>query len=241
MVAAYLKAADTGTIITSAPLVSDEVSAAAGIEESQAVKLRIERCKLMKSNILYQLGKAKKCSPDNIWLLRRHGYTEKENPHHQVYVLLERDQDEEEAMTLYTFQAAALEPTIEEYIDALYETFKICGNAMVTSIYIDVESRLDELEAVLSSIHVEVEWFAPLSPEEKYFASTSESGMDDLISRMDSGLCVTCSVAEKDDGTPLARCTGCNVARYCCKEHQKIDWPKHKALCKHVKMLNGHV
>ena len=28
------------------------------------------------------------------------------------------------------------------------------------------------------------------------------------------------------------RCAGCKTARYCCKEHQAADWPRHKAACK---------
>ena len=26
-------------------------------------------------------------------------------------------------------------------------------------------------------------------------------------------------------------CSNCQFARYCCKEHQKLDWPRHKLLC----------
>jgi hypothetical protein len=33
----------------------------------------------------------------------------------------------------------------------------------------------------------------------------------------------------------LSICSGCKVVRYCSKEHQTQDWPKHKASCKEVK------
>jgi len=31
-------------------------------------------------------------------------------------------------------------------------------------------------------------------------------------------------------------CTGCRNVYYCAQEHQKVDWNKHKALCKSVKL-----
>ena len=33
----------------------------------------------------------------------------------------------------------------------------------------------------------------------------------------------------------LYKCKSCRVARYCSRKCQKIDWPKHKQLCKTVK------
>lgn len=29
-------------------------------------------------------------------------------------------------------------------------------------------------------------------------------------------------------------CAGCHGALYCSAEHQKLDWPKHRATCKHL-------
>lgn len=31
--------------------------------------------------------------------------------------------------------------------------------------------------------------------------------------------------------TGLQRCSGCGIALYCGKEHQKEDWPRHKTPC----------
>ncbi|CAJ1952843.1 unnamed protein product [Cylindrotheca closterium] len=30
----------------------------------------------------------------------------------------------------------------------------------------------------------------------------------------------------------LVRCSGCRVVKYCCRDHQKKDWPMHKSWCK---------
>ena len=32
----------------------------------------------------------------------------------------------------------------------------------------------------------------------------------------------------------LKQCAGCRVVYYCCHEHQKLDWKRHKPICKRV-------
>ena len=45
--------------------------------------------------------------------------------------------------------------------------------------------------------------------------------------------CYRCGV-EKGDGKML-RCRSCKVAHYCCKAHQKEDWPTHRKMCKEMR------
>ena len=45
----------------------------------------------------------------------------------------------------------------------------------------------------------------------------------------DSGPCDTCGKAS------LYKCSDCYVGIYCCKEHQSLDWEKHKPSCKTIK------
>jgi hypothetical protein len=40
-----------------------------------------------------------------------------------------------------------------------------------------------------------------------------------------------CSAAAAVVGHVGLRCGGCGLARYCCPEHQKEDWPRHHRLC----------
>ena len=35
----------------------------------------------------------------------------------------------------------------------------------------------------------------------------------------------------------LMTCAGCNAVQYCCEEHQRQDWPKHKKCCKKFQKL----
>lgn len=44
---------------------------------------------------------------------------------------------------------------------------------------------------------------------------------------------MSCSFCGKKETTkePLKRCSRCKISSYCCVEHQKQDWPKHKLIC----------
>jgi len=44
-------------------------------------------------------------------------------------------------------------------------------------------------------------------------------------------LCTECFKSELDIGVPLRRCGKCKSVRYCSRECQKRDWPKHKSTC----------
>jgi len=44
--------------------------------------------------------------------------------------------------------------------------------------------------------------------------------------------CHTCKRGPFTNGTPLLTCTRCKVVRYCCVEHQKLDFGAHKKWCR---------
>ena len=46
--------------------------------------------------------------------------------------------------------------------------------------------------------------------------------------------CVICKRG-KFTNSKLNRCTGCNIVRYCTKEHQRKHWKEHKVICKDLK------
>lgn len=48
------------------------------------------------------------------------------------------------------------------------------------------------------------------------------------------GLCGGCGAHKKEDGGQLMKCANCKDIAYCCKECQKSDWKRHKAVCKPV-------
>ena len=49
-----------------------------------------------------------------------------------------------------------------------------------------------------------------------------------------SHYCVKCQKIEQC-GKPFARCSGCQLVRYCSKDCQKQHWKEHKALCMSVR------
>ncbi|KAJ8073953.1 hypothetical protein PM082_012237 [Marasmius tenuissimus] len=53
-----------------------------------------------------------------------------------------------------------------------------------------------------------------------------------------SGSCIKCG-REKMDGSDaqLMRCASCRLTRYCGKDCQKNDWPRHKRVCKAIRSV----
>jgi len=53
-------------------------------------------------------------------------------------------------------------------------------------------------------------------------------------------LCGRCFKAAGDLNLPaLQRCGGCKAAFYCCQEHQKEDWSKHRVVCRRLQQHPG--
>ncbi|GAQ83033.1 hypothetical protein KFL_001330160 [Klebsormidium nitens] len=48
-----------------------------------------------------------------------------------------------------------------------------------------------------------------------------------------------CTAEPEPVGASFKRCAGCHVARYCCKEHQKLHWPTHKIHCRAHRAKQG--
>ena len=40
---------------------------------------------------------------------------------------------------------------------------------------------------------------------------------------------------KKQDAATMKKCGGCNVATYCCGDHQRLHWPAHGRLCKELR------
>ncbi|KAG5866918.1 hypothetical protein JTB14_013528 [Gonioctena quinquepunctata] len=57
-----------------------------------------------------------------------------------------------------------------------------------------------------------------------------------------TNICVVCGISGN-----LSRCARCRIAFYCCKDHQKQDWKKHKVTCKKYEIVDtvekkyGHI
>ena len=46
-----------------------------------------------------------------------------------------------------------------------------------------------------------------------------------------------CHVCKRSRDVDLKRCMGCKMISYCCVDHQKINWPAHKSLCRCIQFI----
>ena len=229
---AYWRAVDSGTIITSLPLLTEGEAGAVPTPEA------IERCKLTRSHKLHYLKSASPVTQIT-WMFRTFGSTEEENPDHRMAVIESfRDHGREPSIRTFS-QTAGIIPTVEEYVDIIFDLVEKQNGRIVYTITVDTESLVEPLQAVLAEVPVRVFLHAKISKEDEFLNDLTDPDQNSLtrrLAKLDLKLCALCTAPHTDEGNPLLRCSSCKRACYCCKEHQKIDWPNHRDLCKHAKL-----
>jgi hypothetical protein len=152
--------------------------------------------------------------------LRRLGYNEEENPKHEMEILLNGYQ------RVDIITASSLYPPVEEYIEIL-KGFCEKFHYKPASLCVDNEMVVLALEEILvSHCNVYVSYYYPPSKEELFFEeNTSHFHFAQHVG------CAVCKRHLSQDGTKLNHCSKCKKVFYCCKEHQKDDWKRHKKSC----------
>ena len=74
-------------------------------------------------------------------------------------------------------------------------------------------------------------WLAnnPLHKEAHSYFFKALVRIERLKGEDDIGACDSCERSAR------YKCSGCNLALYCCKEHQERDWTEHKSKCKIIR------
>lgn len=148
------------------------------------------------------------------WIFRRHGYSEQENPEHAVTVM------QSSGMPLVMYhQLNQLVPTAMEILSILQTCIDMVGNKKPNTIFVDEESLVEPLDEVLSKMAgIKVSYYPPPSQEEAQAARHYDSKVVNA--------CYVCGSTRK-----LLQCGSCKSIFYCSREHQKLDWKRHKPSC----------
>jgi hypothetical protein len=211
-------------VIKAPPLMDPNESKSASSGQLAIVKSKISATSEVTLQRLKTLRKLTDPHPMSYWVLRRFDYTEKKNPEHLVTVMVQS------GPLVMGFQYSALIPTIDDVISLVNEACQSPVLAAVTgdpclpqAIAVDAIEIFEDCKTLFASIGLVTTYYPPPSAEEDfYFNGPSKDA------------CLYCGKTEKDaerDGGSLMKCGRCKIALYCCKEHQKADWKKHKHLC----------
>jgi hypothetical protein len=115
-------------------------------------------------------------------------------------------------------------PTVQEYVELLYQVVITNHMGKPQTMAFDANVRVEILQTLLKDTGVHVVYYPPPSPEERK--------MLDVRGRliMATPYCAVCKKTSCADGSKLFLCSGCRNEYYCCKEHQKEDWNRHKRM-----------
>lgn len=237
----YLKAVENKTIIMKIKLKvlsttsrTQPVSATSSIDNNNFIKD-------LKQQLFLELDAISKAKTGKVhsnsvsieiagaWVFRRHGYTAYENPHNLLTIMCAS------IPIVVGFTCQDLVPKIPEYIRLLVQGIRNNNNKKPVMLLIDEITQISLLETTLAEYEIAVRYYPPPSAEEQahsrltnpYLSQEERTRTDEWIRTH----CYVCEDISSKDGQELHRCSRCKAIYYCCKEHQKIDWKRHKSEC----------
>lgn len=163
---------------------------------------------------------------NKMWVFRRHGYTERENPQHLVTVM-------QGGMPLIPFHKySALVPSMLEML-TLIDMSVTAAKGKPGCIAIDVEYGIEALNTLLQGANIYIMYYPPPSEEEVAYSSSTNPYLThtERLYHTNGPCCAVCHSEVSENGEVLMKCARCRSELYCSKEHQKLHWRKHKHVC----------
>jgi len=162
-----------------------------------------------------------------MWVFRRHGYTARENPNNLVTVMQGGN-----PLIVY-HQYSALVPTMYDIL-VLVDKAVGTGRGKPGAVAIDVEYAVEALHTLLHPAGLSVVYYPPPSAEEQAFNDMTNPYLSPAERKNSGPVCAVCLSTSGESGGELLRCARCKNEYYCCKEHQKAHWKRHKLFCAQV-------
>ena len=220
----YIDAVDKGKIVKSLPKhLKNPLDAIPKVKIENFPSQIIQMLKEIKDTPFDMQGSA--------IIFRRNGYTEKDNPDHIITLMGHGLSSRIEVVIPYQ-RISALIPSVQDYIKLLRNAINVV-KMKPCILMIDALEQIPNLKTVFDEYNFKIHWYTPPSLEEE---RVLQSKNFDLMNRdyqepINYSLCLLCKASTQPDGRPLLVCSRCKMAKYCCVEHQKQDWRKHKNNC----------
>ena len=225
-VSAYINAVDSGSVISvinRTPIVTEPAAKPSVVVPKETV-LRLQPA-VEKLKKVPMLPGGDACP--SIWIFRRHGYSERENPSFAISIF----SSTAGGVLVPYFEAKQLIPDAEDYMKLLEIGIAASGKKP-SAVSIDEESMVEPMGEILRPAGIDVAFYPPPSEEERAESDRTNPYTKGLrFSSAHVIACYYCGRQEDRDGVTLLRCSRCRITHYCSKEHQKADWKTHKRFC----------
>jgi len=216
----YKEAADKGAIISSLPKHLE--SPAVAVPSPDVSNFPEDIKKMLKEIMITPSDRI-----ESFFVFRRHGYTEKLNPLHGITVMGLGG-----AILPYS-STINLVPSVEEYISLLSRAIYFNNKKKPGLLLVDALEQVENLKNILIDYGINVKWYTPpdLAEEKILHSRDPNKPFKQQLPSHDFSMCLQCYSSTAPDGGPLKQCSRCRKVKYCCIEHQKLHWRKHKRDC----------
>ena len=226
LVRIYCRAVDGGTVITQLEKIAPDAPPPE-ISPAELADMKEALQPVLDALAAAAYAPSETPSAPSVWTMRRHGYSDEENPLHLVTVMSPL------GGVIFTAAYSALVPSPQEVVMLLAQACAGAGNVKPSFVNVDTLAVFSAVKSLLRDTGISANYYPPPSDEELRAISRQQSGhigASGPLPRPRGKVCAQCLCAD-DPREPLLRCAKCKQVYYCCAGHQRQHWAAHKLVC----------